>query len=128
MSEGKKLSEKFYDVLKYEGVVAIMTSGIEPHMVNSWNSYIVVTDDERLLFPVYGYRKTGKNLQVNNNIVISLGSKEVLGYKDYQGTGFIVKGTASYIESGPEFEMMKEKFSFLNRVLEVKVIQSKQML
>ncbi|MGD9556859.1 MAG: pyridoxamine 5'-phosphate oxidase family protein [Mangrovibacterium sp.] len=128
MNQGKKLSEKFYEVLKYEGVVSIMTSGIEPHLVNTWNSYIVVTDDERLLLPAYGFRKTGKNLEVNNQITISVGSKSVLGFKDYQGTGFIVKGTAGFIDSGAEFDMMKEKFSFLNRVLEVTVESARQML
>lgn len=128
MSDNIKLSDKFHEVLKHEGVVSIMTSGIEPHMVNSWNSYIVVTEDERLLLPAYAYKKTGKNLDVNKQITISVGSKNVLGYKDYQGTGFIVKGTAGFIDSGAEFDMMKEKFSFLNRVLEVTVNAAKQML
>ncbi len=128
MSDDKKISDKFHEVLKHEGVVSIMTSGIEAHLVNSWNSYIVVTDDERLLLPAYAYKKTGKNLDVNNQITISVGSKNVLGYKDYPGTGFIVKGTAGFIDSGAEFDMMKEKFSFLNRVLEVTVNTAKQML
>lgn len=128
MSQENKLSDKFHEVLKHEGVVSIMTSGIEPHLVNSWNSYIVVTDDERLLFPAYAYKKTGKNLEVNNQITISIGSKNVTGYKDYPGTGFIVKGTGGFIDSGAEFDMMKQKFSFLNRVLEVTVDKAKQML
>jgi hypothetical protein len=51
-----------------------------------------------------------------------------LGYKDYPGTGFLVEGTAAYIESGAEYDMMKEKFSFLTRVLEVTVDKAKQML
>lgn len=50
---------------------------------------------------------------------MALGSREFLGYKDYQGTGFVVEGTAKYLESGSEFDMMKEKFSFLTRVLEI---------
>lgn len=128
MNPNKKLSDKFHEVLQHEGVVAIMTSGIEPHLVNSWNSYIVVTEDERLLFPAYAYKKTGKNLEQDNRITISVGSKNVPGYKDYPGTGFIIKGTARFIDSGEEFEMMKEKFSFLNRVLEVTVDKAKQML
>lgn len=128
MNKENKLSDKFLNVLKHEGVVSIMTSGIEPHLVNSWNSYLVVTEDERILLPAYAYKKTGKNLDVNNQIVISVGSKNVLGYKDYPGTGFIVKGTGSFIDSGSEFDMMKEKFSFLNRVLVVNVTQAKQML
>ena len=73
-------------------------------------------------------RKTEKNIHQNNKVKMALGSKNVLGYNDYQGTGFIVEGTAKYIESGSEFDMMKEKFSFLTRVLEITVSSAKQML
>ena len=105
-----------------------MSWGVEPHIVNTWNSYIVVTDDERQLIPAYGFRKTEKNVNVNNKIKLALGSKEVLGYKDYQGTGFIVTGTARYISSGDEYEYMKNKFPFLTRVFEVTVDKATQML
>lgn len=128
MSETKKLSEKFHDVLKHEGVVTVMSWGVEPHIVNTWNSYIVVTDDERILIPAYGFRKTEKNVNVNNKVKLALGSKEVLGYKDYPGTGFIVTGTARYISPGSEFDYMKEKFPFLTRVFEVTVDKATQML
>ncbi len=128
MSEKNKLSAKFLEVLQHEGVVAIMSWGIEPHMVNTWNSYLVVTEDERILIPAYGFRKTQKNVEVNSNVKITLGSKNVLGYKDYPGTGFLITGTAKYIESGEEFEMMKNKFAWLNRVFEVTVDKAKQML
>ena len=123
------LSEKFYDVLKEEGVVSIVSWATdEPHIVNTWNSYLVVTSDERILIPAYAMRKTEKNINQNNKVKIALGSRGVLGYNDYQGTGFIVEGTAKYIESGSEFDMMKEKFSFLTRVLEITVNSAKQML
>ena len=128
MSEKRKLSAKFFEVLQHEGVVAIMSWGIEPHMVNTWNSFLVVTEDERILIPAYGFRKTQKNIEVNNTLKITLGTKNVLGYKDYPGTGFLVSGTAKYIESGVEYDMMKNKFSFLTRVLEVTVDTAKQML
>nr|WP_320147664.1 pyridoxamine 5'-phosphate oxidase family protein [uncultured Anaeromusa sp.] len=123
------LSEKFYEVLKNEGVVSIVSwRTAEPHIVNTWNSYLVVTPDERILIPAYAMRKTEKNLQENNKLKMALGNKNVLGYKDYQGTGFVIEGTGKYLESGSEFEMMKEKFSFLTRVLEVTVTSAKQML
>jgi len=124
----QKLSEKFLEVIKHEGVVSIMSWGVEPHLVNTWNSYLVVTEDERILIPAYGFRKTQKNVDVNSKVMIALGSKDVLGYKDYQGTGFIIEGTASYIESGEEYDMMKSKFSFLTRVLEITVDKATQML
>ncbi len=122
------LTEKFYDVLKHEGVVTVVSWGVssEPHVANTWNSYLVVTDDERILIPAYGFRKTEKNVNANNKIKMTLGSKEVLGYKDYPGTGFVVEGTAKYLTSGPEFDMMKEKFSFLSRVVEVTVTSATQ--
>lgn len=123
------LTEKFLEVLKNEGVVSIVSWGMdEPHVVNTWNSYLVVTSDERILIPAYAMRKTEKNVNINNKVKMTLGSKEVLGYKDYQGTGFVVEGTAKYLESGSEFDMMKEKFSFLTRVLEITVTSAKQML
>jgi hypothetical protein len=123
-----KLSEKFLEVIKHEGVVSIMSWGVEPHLVNTWNSYLVVTEDERILIPAYGFRKTQKNVEINNKVKIALGSKDVLGYKDYPGTGFLIEGTARYIESGEEYDMMKSKFSFLTRVLEITVDKAKQML
>ncbi|MBC7946519.1 MAG: pyridoxamine 5'-phosphate oxidase family protein [Chitinophagaceae bacterium] len=123
------LTEKFHEVLKHEGVVTIVSWGTEePHVVNSWNSYLVVTSDGRILIPAYGFRKTEKNVSQNHRVKMALGSKDVLGYKDYQGTGFVVEGTAEYLSIGAEYDMMKEKFSFLTRVLEITVTSAKQML
>lgn len=123
------LTEKFFDVLKKEGVVSIVSWGLdEPHLVNTWNSYLVVTSDGRILIPAYAMRRTEKNVNQNNKIKIALGSKEVLGYNDYPGTGFVIQGTARFLSSGSEFDMMKEKFSFLTRVLEITVTSGKQMI
>ena len=124
-----KLPQKFYDVLNHEGVVAIVSWGEgEPHVVNTWNSYLVITEDERILIPAYGMRKTEKNVNVNNRVKLTVGSKEVLGYKDYQGTGFLIDGAARYLESGSTYDMMKEKFSFLTRVIEITVTAIKQTI
>ena len=129
METEKKLPKKFYEVLQHEGVVAIVSWGEnEPHVVNTWNTYLVITEGEHILIPAYGMRKTEKNVLVNDRVKITLGSKEVLGYKDYQGTGFMIEGTARYIESGDTYNMMKEKFSFLTRVIDVAVTAIKQTI
>ena len=128
MIETKKLSEKFLEVLQHEGVVSIVSWGVETHVANTWNSYLVVTKDERILIPAYGFRKTEENVIVNDKVKLTLGSKDVVGYKDYQGTGFLINGTARYISSGDEYDLMKNKFSFLTRVLEITVETAKQML
>lgn len=130
MGKTKILPEKFYETIGYEGVVSIVSWGAseEPHVVNTWNSYLVVTEDERILIPAYAMVKTKTNVDVNNRVKITLGSREVKGYKDYQGTGFAIEATARYIDSGSEFDMMKEKFSFAKRVVEITVTSIKQML
>lgn len=121
------LPEKFLEVLKNEGVVSIVSWGIdEPHIVNTWNTYLVATPDGKILIPAYAMRKTEKNVNQNNKVKLAVGSKSVLGYNNYQGTGFVIEGTAKFLESGPEYDMMKEKFSFLTRVLEITVTSAKQ--
>ena len=46
------IPDKMLEVLKKDGVVAIATLGKDgPHMVNTWNSYIRIKDDGRLLIP-----------------------------------------------------------------------------
>ena len=122
-------NEKFNEVLTKEGVVSITSwSGENVHVVNTWNSYLVKSGENKLLIPAAGMRKTQKNIEANNKVILTLGSKEVLGYKDYQGTGFVIEGTAKYLTSGEEFDMMKEKFPFLSRVLEITVESLKQTI
>lgn len=128
-NEKKKLTAKFHEVLNHEGVVSITSWGEgEPHVVNTWNSFLVVTDDERILIPAAGFRKTQRNVEVNGKVKLTLGSRDVIGYRDYQGCGFYIEGTAAYLESGPDFDLMKEKFPFLSRVLQVSVSLAKQTI
>ncbi|MFT3753853.1 MAG: pyridoxamine 5'-phosphate oxidase family protein [Paludibacter sp.] len=125
----KPLPQKFYDVLQHDGVVSIVSWGeSDPHLVNTWNSFLVVTDDERILIPAYGMRKTEKNVNVNSRVKLALGTRNVPGYKDYPGTGFVIEGIARYVAEGDEYDMMKEKFSFLTRVVEVTVCAIKQTI
>jgi hypothetical protein len=122
------LNEKLLEVISHEGVVAIVSwSNNEAHVVNTWNSYINATEDGKLLIPAAGMRKTQKNVEQNNKVKVTIGSKEVMGHM-YMGTGFLIEGTAKFLESGLDFDMMKDKFSFLSRVLEITVTSAKQSL
>lgn len=72
--------------------------------------------------------KTEHNVNVNRKVKLTLGSPEVMGYR-YQGTGFLIEGNAAFLkEDSPFFAEMKEKFSFLTRVLEVTITSCKQTL
>lgn len=123
------LTEKFYEVLKHEGVVSITSWGEEePHVTNTWNSYLVIQKEDTILIPAAGMHSTENDVKQNNRVKVTLGSKEVLGFNNYQGTGFLIEGIASFEESGEEYTLMKEKFPFLSRVLKIKVTSLKQLL
>lgn len=121
-------TELFKEVIGKEGVVSIVTCADgEAHVVNTWNSYLVTPDEETLLIPAGKMRKTEEKVQKNSKVLLTLGSKEVKGRMG-PGTGFLVEGTAQFFKQGPEFDMMKNRFSFLTRVLEVKVVSIKQTI
>ncbi len=123
------LTEKFYEVLKHEGVVSITSWGEgEPHVTNTWNSYLVIQNEDTLLIPAAGMHSTENDVKQNDRVKVTLGSKEVLGFNNYQGTGFLIEGIASFEESGEDYTLMKEKFPFLSRVLKIKVTSLKQLL
>lgn len=124
------LNEKLLSVLAHpaDGAISIVTNGADgPHVVNTWNSYITVTDEDKLLIPAAGFVKTERNLAQHNAVILSINSREIEGYRG-KGTGFIVEGTTRFITSGEEFDSMKEKFSWIRAVLEVTVVSAKQML
>jgi hypothetical protein len=123
------LTDKFFEIIKHEGVVSIVSWGLdEPHVINTWHSFLVITDDERILIPAAGMRKTQINIEINNKVKLTLGSREVVGNNNYQGAGFLIEGTAKFLKSGSEYVLMKEKFPFLSRVLEITVTSAMQTI
>lgn len=122
------IPDKMKEVLKHDGVVAIGTMGADgPHMVNTWNSYIRITEDGRLLIPAGYMNKTEANLALSQNVLLTLGSSKVQGFNG-PGTGFLVKGTAAMLTSGPEFERVKERFSWARAALVVTIESATQTL
>ena len=111
------ITETFLEVLKHEGVVAIVSQGDkEPHVINTWNSYIAVAGDQKIVIPVGGMKKTEENINKNNNIKVTLGAREVQGLR-YMGTGFLVEGKASFLYNGKEFDQVKEKYTWARAAL-----------
>ncbi len=121
-------TDKFREVTGKEGIVAIVScSDGEAHVVNTWNSYLVMPDDKRLLIPAWKMRETEKKTLKNNKVLLTIGTKELDGRMG-PGTGYLLEGTARFVNSGTEFDMMKSRFSFLTRVLEVTVTSMDQTL
>jgi len=122
------IPEKLLEVLKHDGVVAIATLGQDgPHMVNTWNSYVKITDDGRMLIPAGYMQRTEANIAFNSNVLITLGSSKVAGRLG-PGTGFLIKGTAAFVTSGPDFDAMKGKFAWARAAVAVTVDSITQTL
>lgn len=121
-------TEKFFEVLNHQGVVSIVTcANNEAHVVNTWNNYLVIVDENKILIPAAAMLNTEENINANPKVKLTIGSHEVMGYR-YMGTGFLLEGSAKFLKDGEHFNMMLEKFPFLTRVLEVTVNSCKQTL
>lgn len=124
------LNEKLLEVLSHpaDGEVAIVTQGIDgPHVVNTWNRYVCITPDGKLLIPAGKMNKTEKNVEGNNFVKLTIGSREVQGLS-YKGAGFLITGTAKFVKDGPGFNTIKEKFSWARAALEITIVTAVQTL
>jgi hypothetical protein len=122
------IPEKLLEVMKKDGVVAIATLGADgPHMVNTWNSYLRATEDGRLLIPVGYMHRTEANIAFNPEVLITLGSSKIKGLHG-PGTGFLIKGKAVFVTSGPDFDVLKEKFNWLRATMAVSVESATQTI
>jgi len=123
-----EVPEKLLEVLKHDGVVAIATVGPDgQHMVNTWNSYIRFSEDGRMLVPAGYMRRTEANIAVNNQVLATLGSIKVSG-EHGPGTGFLIKGTAAFITSGPDFDTVKARFAWARATLAITIDSATQTL
>ena len=84
------IPEKLLEVLKQDGVVAIATLGQDgPHMVNTWNSYIRISEEGRLLIPAGYMNRTEANIAFNPEVLLTIGSSKVRGLHG-AGAGFLI--------------------------------------
>jgi len=120
------IPEKLKEIMRTDGVVAIATLGEDgPHLVNTWNSYITVAQDGRLFIPAGYMHKTEANIAHNPDVLITLGSSKVTGLHGV-GAGFLIKGKARFITSGPDFDVMKARFDWLRATMAVTIESATQ--
>ena len=113
------IPEKLMEILKQDGIVAIATLGQDgPHLVNTWNSYIRISPEGRLLIPAGYMQRTEANVAHNPEVLITLGSSKVQGLHG-PGAGFLIKGQAAFVTSGPDYDALKGKFDWLRATLSV---------
>jgi hypothetical protein len=120
------IPEALLEIMKQDGVVAIATLGQDgPHMVNTWNSYLRISAEGRLLIPAGYMHRTEANISFNPNVLLTLGSSKVKGLHG-PGAGFLIKGTAAFIFSGPDFDLLKKNFDWLRATLAVTIESATQ--
>jgi len=120
------IPETLLEIMKQDGVVAIATLGADgPHMVNTWNSYLRTTEDGRLLIPAGYMHRTEANIVFNPEVLITLGSSKIKGLYG-PGAGFLIKGTAEFVTTGPDFDVLKAKFEWLRATVAVTILSTTQ--
>ena len=121
------MDQTFLDVMKHEGPVTIITvNGNPAHVVNTWMSYVTVTENE-LLIPAAGMHSIEADFPKDNHLTLTVGSKEVRGTIE-MGAGFHIHGTGQFVDSGAAFEMKKKEFPWLTRLLIVTIDDIEQKI
>lgn len=109
------------ELMKADGVVAIATLGEDgPHMVNTWNAYLTMSEEGRLLIPAGYMHQTEANVAYNPNVIITLASSKVKGLHG-PGAGCLIKGKAAFMTSGPEFDLLKKRFQWMRAAVVVTI-------
>jgi predicted pyridoxine 5'-phosphate oxidase superfamily flavin-nucleotide-binding protein len=122
------LPEKLTEILQHKSPVAIATQGPDgPHLVNTWNSYIEVTDADTLLIPMGYMSTTEANLKQDPRVLITVASSDVVGTMG-PGAGFLITGTAEVETSGAGLDLLKSKFAWARAAMEVTIVEAKQTL
>ena len=118
------IPQKLLDLLNIEGVVAFATQGADgPHIVNTWHSYVAVQGD-KLYFPAGGMKHTQENVKANPRVQLTAGGHDSEG----KGMGFLIQGTAAFLDDGAGFEFIKSRFSWARAAVEITVENVQQTM
>ena len=79
------------------------------------------------MIPAGYMQQTEANFAKNNNVWITVGSSKVAGING-PGTGFLIKGTVAFITTGPDFDIIKAKFSWARAALAITILSATQTL
>lgn len=115
-------------ILEHEGVASIVThnKGV-PLVTATWNSYIEIEADGRLLIPAGGLSQTEQNVLMDNKMFMLIGSKLVHGRKS-MGTGLRLTGNAEFVYTGHLYDKIKIRFPWARAVLVFTIENTEQLL
>lgn len=116
------MDKKFLEVMAHEGPVTIITINAQPAgVVNTWMSYVKIDQEKNQLFiPAAGMRSIEKHFELDNTVLLTVGSKEVEGTMG-PGAGFHILGKGTFIDAGEVYEEVKTRFPWVREVLQVDI-------
>jgi hypothetical protein len=116
------------EILSHPIPVSIVTVGAEgSHLVGVWNSDIIVVNDETLLIPARGMRKTENNIKDGSDIKLLIASREVTGGVG-TGIGFRVTGNAEFRYLDSYYELIKSRFDWARAALVITIQRIEQLI
>jgi hypothetical protein len=126
-----KVGNTCREVLDKAEWIAIATSGPDgPHLAGTWAEYVRalgIRNDEVLLVPAGGLKKTEQNLSSDKRIEMLFGSRQVQGTHG-PGKGCRIRGTGQLQASGELFDAVRKKFPWARGVLVIKAEEVNEQL
>lgn len=111
-----------------DSALCVVSMGREgPHVVNSWNSYVLITGDGRLLLPAGRMRQTEENLARDPRLLLTVANRELPG-RIGRGTGFLLRGRGVFLFEGEDFDAVRGRFPWARAALSVTVDEAEQTL
>lgn len=86
-----------------------------------------VGPNETLLIPAGGMNTTEANVAKNDQVLLTVGSREVEGFRA-PGTGFLIKGSAAFLKAGSKLEAIKQRFPWARAAVEITITSTTQTL
>ena len=114
------ISDTLRSVMQKEGAVAIVAQGKNsPHVVNTWHSYVTINPDN-FIIPVAGMNTMEAILSYNDDVLVTVGSKEIEGLHG-AGAGFLLSGKAAIFHEGAECDQIKADYPWARAMMKITI-------
>ncbi len=118
-----KLEGTIREVIEKAEWVSIATAGPDgPHLAATWGDYVraLGVDNDTILIPAGGLRKTEENLKTDPRIQLLFASRQVQGSQG-AGQGCRISGKGELLATGPAADRVKARFPWARAALVVTV-------
>jgi hypothetical protein len=106
------------EVLSLSAPVSLVTSGEGgAHLIGVWNDDILISDENTLLVPVAGMKRTERNIKEGSPVGMLIAHRDI----GDEGAGFRIRGDADIHYFGERYDTVKEKFIWARAALVISI-------